>query len=521
MSVFAPILADVTTLAAPAVALALAGAAAPRGTVADDAALVLSGEAVVLGLAAVVLAVLLPLAAVVLLLRERHLYRQDGAADEVLDLAPSSAEWDALTGLPGRAALERHLDAAHARARASLGRLAVVVCDVHRVHEVNRRHGRDGGDRLLRFAADHVVALAGPGVHAARSGGDQFTLVLEEPVTDADLLVLARALGTPVIGPHGEEVRFWVGASVWTPGQPTDAAQVLADAELALAQAREERWPGELVPTFFSPPLRAQVDRRERMRRELVSAVEDGDIVAVFQPVTDTTTLDVVGLEALARWQRSGRLLEPAEWWDLADEEGLVARIGFGVLRAARAVTERSGLPVAVNVAPSQVERPDFVAAVEEAWGDGMWDRLTLEITESDALTDLEVVERALSRLVARGVRVAIDDFGTGYNSLARLGSLPLHVLKVDRAFVQRVETSEGAAVVQAIVSLARAHRLEVVAEGVEEPEQLAALSAMGVPSVQGFLLGRPSATLPRRAHAAPPMGSGAHAAREGEAALR
>lgn len=471
---------------------------------------VLSGEAVALGLAAVGVAVLLPVAAVLVLLRERRAHRRAPVATPAE--APS-ATWDGLTGLPGRAALETQLAQAHDRARRTLGRLAVVVCDVQRVHEVNRRHGRDGGDLLLRFAAEHLVALAGPSAFTARTGGDQFTLVLEEPVTDAHLLLLARDLGAPVTGPHGEEVRFWVGASVWTPGQPTDAAQVLADAELALAQARRERRPGDApAPSFFEPPLRAQVDRRERLRRDLVTAVEHGDIVAVFQPVTDTTTLDVVGLEALARWHRSGRLLEPAEWWDLADEEGLVARIGFGVLRAARAVAERSGLPVAVNVAPSQVERPDFVAAVEDAWGDGLWDRLTLEITESDALEDLEVVERALSRLVERGVRVAIDDFGTGYNSLARLGTLPLHVLKVDRAFVQRVVTTEGAAVVQAIVSLARAHRLDVVAEGVEEPEQLAALSAMGVPSVQGYLLGRPSPTIPRRAHAAPPMGSGAHA---------
>ncbi len=468
----------------------------------------LSGVELAIALGTVGLAVLLPVLAVVALLQERRRHLRTPVAGTLA--APPSSSWDALTGLPGRAPLEERLVEAHARARATMGRLAVVVCDVQRVHEVNRRHGRAGGDQLLRFAADHLVAVAGPDAYVARTGGDQFTLLLEEPVTDADLILLARELGAPAVGPHGEEVLFWVGASVWTPGQGTDAGQVLADAELALGQARRTRRPGEAAtPAFYDAPLRDDVVRRERLRRDLVDAVAHGDIVAVFQPVTDTTTLDVVGLEALARWHRFGRLLEPAEWWDLADEEGLVATIGFGVLRAARAVTERSGLPVAVNVAPSQVEHPGFVAAVEEAWGPGLWDRLTLEITESDALEDLDVAERALSRLVALGVRVAIDDFGTGYNSLARLGTLPLHVLKVDRSFVQRVVTTEGAAVVQAIVSLARAHRLDVVAEGVEEPEQLAALSAMGVPTVQGFLLGRPSRTIPRRAHAAPSMGGG------------
>jgi diguanylate cyclase len=466
--------------------------------------LVLSGGALAVALGVVAMSVILPVAGVVVLLRERR--RLLPVVRHIT--APAASTWDPLTGLPARTALEERLTEAHARARATLGRLAVVVCDVQRVHEVNRRHGRHGGDVLLRFVADHLASVAGPHAYVARTGGDQFTIVLEEPVTDADLIVLAGELGAPAVGPHGEEVRFWFGASVWTPGQPADAAQVLSDAELALGQARRARRPGEAPPpAFYEARLRDQLDRRERLRRDLVTAVADGDIVAVFQPVTDTATLDVVGLEALARWHRSGRLLEPAEWWDLAAEEGLVGQIGFGVLRAARAVTERSGLPVAVNVAPSQVEEPDFVAAVEEAWGEGLWDRLTLEITESDALEDLDAAERALSRLVARGVRVAIDDFGTGYNSLARLGTLPLHVLKVDKAFVQRVVTTEGAAVVQAIVSLARAHRLDVVAEGVEEPAQLAALSAMGVLTVQGFLLGRPSRTIPRRAHAAPPMG--------------
>ncbi|MBC7291505.1 MAG: bifunctional diguanylate cyclase/phosphodiesterase [Actinotalea sp.] len=470
--------------------------------------LVLSGDVMVAALALIVLAVLVPGLALVALLRERQHHRR--AAGVGVSPSPAAATWDALTGLPRRGPLEVRLEQAHARARTTLGRLAVVVCDVERVHEVNRRHGRAGGDRLLRFVADHVVALAGPHAYVARTGGDQFTIVLEEPVTDADLLVLTRRLGAAAVGPHGERVRCCVGAAVWTPGQPTDATQLLADAELALGQARRTRRPGERAQaTFYDATTRDRVDRRERLRRDLVDAVAHGDIVAVFQPVTDTTTLDVVGLEALARWHRSGRLVEPAEWWDVADEEGLVALIGFGVLRAARGVTERSGLPVAVNVAPSQVEHPGFVAAVEEAWGEGLWDRLTLEITESEALGDLTAAERALSVLAARGVRIAIDDFGTGFNSLARLGTLPLHVLKVDRAFVQRVVTTEGAAVVQAIVSLARAHRLDVVAEGVEEPEQLAALSAMGVPTVQGFLLGRPSPRLPRRAHVAPAVGAG------------
>lgn len=471
---------------------------------------VLSGDEVAVALVAVATLVLVPVLLVLALLHDRRRLHRTPEPDVVPHAAPT---WDDLTGLPGRAETEARVAAAHARARQALGRMAVVVVDVQRLHEVNGRHGRTGGDLLLRSAADRLVAVAGPGAFVARTGGDQFTVVLEEPVTDAVLLGLARDLGTAVTGPHGEELRFWVGASVWSPGEPADGEQLLADAELALAQARCARRPGEAPSSaFYEAPLRDRVERRERLRRDLLSAVDDGDIVAVFQPVSDTTTLDVVGLEALARWHRSGLLLEPAQWWDLADED-LVARIGLLVLRAARAVTERSGLPVAVNVASTHLEQPDFVAAVEEAWGEGLWDRLTLEITESDALADVVAAERALSRLVARGVRVAIDDFGTGYNSLARLGSLPLHVLKVDRSFVQRVVTTEGAAVVQAIVSLARAHRLDVVAEGVEEPEQLAALSAMGVPTVQGFLLGRPSRTVPRRAHAAPPLGGRARTA--------
>jgi EAL domain-containing protein (putative c-di-GMP-specific phosphodiesterase class I) len=255
---------------------------------------------------------------------------------------------------------------------------------------------------------------------------------------------------------------------------------------------------------YLDHRLREREARRVAVHDDLERAVVEGRIIGHFQPVADATTLQVVGVETLARWQDGDVLRAPAAWLPLAEETGLIVEVGRQMFRAARAGMERFGLPVAVNVAPRQLDEADVVRDIVEAWGDSAWDRLTIEVTESAWLYDDQHARSALTELARRGARIALDDFGTGYNSLARLGSLPLHVLKIDKTLVDDLGTDEGAAVVRAVLSLAEAHGLEVIAEGVERRSQLSALIALGVPMVQGHLVGRPRADVPLRASNAP-----------------
>jgi EAL domain-containing protein (putative c-di-GMP-specific phosphodiesterase class I) len=187
----------------------------------------------------------------------------------------------------------------------------------------------------------------------------------------------------------------------------------------------------------------------------------------------------------------------PGEWLPFAEETGLIVPIGRRVLDVARAGAARMNLPVMVNVAARQLAEPSFLEQLTADLGPGGWAGLTLEITESALLQDLPHVIESLATLRERGVRIAIDDFGTGYSSFARLANLPVDVLKIDRAFVAQVTTDEGRAVVRAIATLAEAYKLDVVAEGVETVEQLDELVALGIPKLQGYLLGRPAAGRP------------------------
>ncbi len=404
---------------------------------------------------------------------------------------------DSLTGLHNRHALDRHLQGALDRANVERSRVAVLFCDLDGFKIANDRHGHEWGDMLLVHLAGHLRTVLGDGAFVARQGGDEFVAVLDRAPGGAALTALARRLRDEFEGPgeSGARTAISVGLAVWRPGAVVDPAGLLREADLAMLEAK--RCQAGVV--LFDASMRARVSARATARHELEEGIRDGEIVAHFQPLNDALTLEVVGLEVLARWRRNGRLRQPAEWLPLAEETGLVVEIGRQMITAARAGMERFDLPVAVNVAARQLDEADFVRHVEQAWGADRWDMLTIEVTESALLYDAAHVRSSLTTLAAKGARIALDDFGTGYNSLSRLGELPIHVLKIDRTFVHDIATPEGAAVLRAILALAEAHGLEVVAEGVERVDELTALVDMGVPVVQGHMLGRPAARVPVR----------------------
>lgn len=405
-----------------------------------------------------------------------------------------AASTDPLTGLPNREALDQHLALALARGESEGTAVAVLYGDLDDFKQGNERYGHAWGDRALVATAEHLRDALGPEPFLARHGSDEFVVVVRPAGDDVAQRALAHRLREGIVlADEAASPTITIGVALWNPGDPVDPAGLVRQADRAAALGQRSH----LGVVVCDSVLRTQVAERAALRRALESGLEAGHVVAHFQPLSDARTLEVVGLEALARWRRDGRLRPPAEWLPFAEESGLILEVGRQMLRAARRGMERFDLPVAVNVAARQLDEPDFVAQVEQCWGSDAWDRLTIEVTESALLDDTSRVRSSLTALAERGVKIAIDDFGTGYNSLARLGTLPLHILKIDRSFVQDHASPEGAAVLRAIIALAEAHGLEIVAEGVERTAELEALVAMGVTTVQGYMLGRPAAGLP------------------------
>ncbi|GIG29115.1 putative bifunctional diguanylate cyclase/phosphodiesterase [Cellulomonas marina] len=421
---------------------------------------------------------------------------------------------DPLTGLANRMALDARLDPATDD--------ALLLVDVDTFRAVNDVHGHATGDAVLRDVAGHLRRAAG-GAFVARLGADQFVVlpggdeagheagheagreagreagqdIAHDTAHDTrrdhgvdaagSLADLAERVAGELPGGTGVAVRLSAGLASRSAGERRPVP-LLQRAEAALEEARATG-AGWLA---FDAAMEERRAGEHRRRAAMLAGVADQRFVAHLQPIVDVRTLAVAGVEALARWERGDEVLSPAAWLPLAEESGLIVPIGADMLRQAALVHDRHGLAVSVNVAPQQLTDPGFVATVEQSWGARPWSALTLEITEGALLVTEEVLP-ALVALRARGARISLDDFGTGFSSLARLVDLPVDELKIDRSFVQALGTGRGRAVLAAVVELARAHDLAVVAEGVETPDQLAALAGLGVDHVQGYLLGRPS----------------------------
>ncbi|MBO3102667.1 putative bifunctional diguanylate cyclase/phosphodiesterase [Cellulomonas fengjieae] len=409
----------------------------------------------------------------------------------------TTAFTDPLTRLPNRRAVEEHLLAMLERANVERTRVSLAYCDLDGFKRVNDSFGHAHGDALLVRAAEYLRrAVADLDAHVGRVGGDEFVIVVARAPEDAHLVAIAREIREGFVDRHAgsRPARLTVGVATWQPGDIVDTDALIRHADTAMLEAKRSR-SGFRV---FDRELRQRVEAQRHQRTALEHAVADGRFTAHFQPIVDAQTLEMVQVEALARWQHRGRFVLPAEWLDLAEESGLIVPIGLEILRQARRALERFQMPVSVNLAARQLAEVDALEQIETAWGGAFWEHLTLEITES-ALIQTSSAIPVLSELRARGARIAVDDFGTGYSSLARMSRLPVDELKIDRSFVRDMGTDRGRGVVRAIVALASTHGLSIVAEGVETPVQLTALAEMGVTRVQGNFLGRPAPSLPVR----------------------
>ena len=420
--------------------------------------------------------------------------------DELRALAFS----DALTGLANRALLTDRLEHALAAAVGDPGSIAVLFLDIDDFKTVNDSLGHAAGDRLLTITADRLRECVGPAATVARFAGDEFAAVLPDITDELDALAIAERIGRALRDPFELEGRLTVisasiGVAVATGAITTD--EMFRNADAAMYHAKRS---GKNRAAVYDAGMHAEALARLELKADLRLAVDRRQLLLNYQPYLHLGTGRLCGFEALIRWRHPELgLIPPADFIPLAEETGLIQPIGDWVLlEACRHAQAMSGAldggpapAISVNVSAMQVQQPDFSDRVARALrGGGLPpERLVLELTEGVLLRGIDETVTGLQDLRALGVRIAIDDFGTGYSSLNYLQHLPVDILKIDKSFVDHVGAGQDAtSMARVIVQIARALGLEVIAEGVERAEQVAALQAIGCDLAQGFHLSRP-----------------------------
>ena len=414
------------------------------------------------------------------------------------------AFYDSLTGLANRALFDDRMQHALAHADRRGHRLAVLLLDLDGFKLINDSLGHQAGDQVLVMVAQRIEACCRLSDTVARLGGDEFAVLLEEGVNEqAAKSVAGRVLGIlrePFLI-QGREMT--VGGSIGIAmheGSAASTDDLLRDADAAMYCAKNR---GRDRYEMFEPSMHTRALNLFELNTDLQKGLDQDQFVVHYQPILDLAGEELQGVEALVRWQHPERgLLAPDEFIPVAEQSGLIVPLGVWVLREAcrqvRAWWEafpEQELSLSVNLSPRQLYEPDLVAQVRAVLEETGFDPagLILEITEGALLQGVEETKRKLADLKALGVRLAIDDFGNGSTTLAYLGEFPVDILKIDRSFIRGMsDNPEGRILVQAILDLARALRLDAVAEGIEMQEQRMELLTSGCASGQGFFFAEP-----------------------------
>jgi diguanylate cyclase (GGDEF)-like protein/PAS domain S-box-containing protein len=410
---------------------------------------------------------------------------------------------DSLTGLANRALFRDRVAHSLARQARSRGAVSVLFSDLDDFKTVNDSLGHEAGDQLLVAVAERLRAVMRPEDTTARFGGDEFAILLEE-TDEAGTRRAAERILEALRSPfefHGRQVvmRASIGAAFTADGS-TEPDDLLRQADLAMYTAKTS---GKGRFAFYEPHMHEAAITRMELKGDLEQAIANQDFELHYQPIVDLRSGHVTGVEALVRWRHAERgLVLPAEFIPIAEETGLVVPLGRWVigeacrqLAAWTAAGRLAGprlerLSMWVNLSARQLQEPEFVQTIADALiANGVRpERLTLEITESGLMADLEGSTATLHRLRALGARLAIDDFGTGYSSLSYLERLPVEVLKIDRSFTAAIGHGRDVPVlVRSIVKLGQTLHMEVLAEGIETAEQLTRLRAIDCRLGQGF----------------------------------
>ncbi len=436
---------------------------------------------------------------------------------------------DSLTGLPNRVLLMDRLGQALARSARTGARAAVLFVDLDTFKNVNDSLGHRAGDELLREAAKRLLACVRSADTAARFGGDEFVVLLED-VDEHRVARVANRILDAMNEPFAIQNReVFIGASIGIAVGNDDADDLLRDADLALYRAKSK---GKGQKQVFEPEMHVAMVERMEMEESLAKALRAAELVLHYQPILELRSQELAGVEALVRWLHPARgLLLPGEFIPIAEDSRLMLPLGRWVLRTAcmqvaewrRTHDSARELTLNVNFSSAQFSDPTLVEGVREALAETELppEQLVLELTETAFLRDPDTVAERMVELKRLGVGLAVDDFGTGNASLRHLIRFPVDVLKVDRAFVNRIGIDRRqTAIAGSIIRLGEDLEMVVVAEGIETPDQLAKLVALGCDFGQGFYLDRPMEPLSlepqlARAPATPANGNGNGHARQ------
>ncbi len=413
------------------------------------------------------------------------------------------ATHDSLTGLPNRTLILDRTEQMLARSRRSQTPAAALFIDLDKFKDINDTLGHAAGDELLRAVAARLRGVTREADALGRLGGDEFVVISEELSLGAGPELVAErmldVLGPPFeVGPNGGtriSVTASVGIAIADGGSAED---LLRHADIAMYRAK---WEGRNRYAVFEAGMQETVQRRMELEMDLRDAVERGEFFLAYQPTIDLERMSPTGVEALLRWLHPSRgVLQPNTFIPLLEETGLITETGRWVLgqACAQAAAWRAAghrICMAVNVSARQLDGDEIVADIGAALEASGLDpaALTIEVTETALMRNVEATSRRLTEIKELGVQIAIDDFGTGYSSFAHLQRFPVDALKIDRSFITGLEQNqEGLTLIRSLVQLGKALSIETFAEGIEAEHELSMLREEACDSGQGFLFAEP-----------------------------
>ena len=413
------------------------------------------------------------------------------------------AFYDSLTTLPNRLLLKDRIALEISHSKHTSQRLAIMYLDLDRFKLINDTLGHDIGDRLLKEVAKRLKSCVNETDTVARLGGDEFVILLpgitrEENIGNIANKILEAIREPLLIDSHELYISVSIGVTIY-PNDGEDDETLLTNADVAMYRAKEK---GKNNFQLYTPALNAKALERLAMENSLRRALDYKEFVVYYQPKVDTKTEQIIGMEALVRWQHPNwGLVPPLKFIPLAEETGLIVPIGEWVLRTACAQNkafQNAGLPpltVAVNLSALQFQLQDLTQVVSKVLEETGLDPhyLELEITESIAMQNVEHTIRMINELKEMGIKFSIDDFGTGYSSLGQLNSFSVNKLKIDKSFVNKINgVKDNSIIASTVLALGKSLELGVVAEGVENQEQVNFFKLNKCDEMQGYFFGKP-----------------------------